>query len=413
MATPDDGLLVAMYGPSEVTAHVACGTVSLVEETNYPFEDSVTFTLKGGGGVFPLDLRVPSWIAGPVELTVNGVRDDRLSPAKPGSIVRVERHWTKGDVVTVRLPMEVRTKKWTANHDSVSVDYGPLTFSLRIGEKYVKVASGETAVHDAKWQPGANPKQWPSFEIHPTTSWNYALTMNEFVVHRKPWPKSDYPFDLDGAPIEITTKARQVPEWTLDETGLCAELQASPVKTEEPIVTVTLVPMGAARLRVSAFPVAGEDGTVWKKHAAPIRLYRAAASHTWGGDQVAAVADGIEPKSSNDQGVPRHTFWPHNGTAEWITATFDTPREIRECSVYWFDDTGDGECRVPASWSIEWLDGEAWRPVRARGPFGLEKDKYNRVPFEPVVTTALRLKVQLQKDFSAGVLEWRVPERRH
>jgi hypothetical protein len=181
--------------------------------------------------------------------------------------------------------------------------------------------------------------------------------------------------------------------------------------------------MGAARLRISAFPTASESGHKWIKPTIPQRLYKATASHTWGGDSVHAVCDGVEPKSSNDQGVPRHTFWPHKGTEEWITATFETPREIRETSVYWFDDTGDGECRVPASWSVEWLDGDTWRPVKplpsnpdvraGREVWGVERDTYNRVPFEPVVTTSLRIKLKLQPGYSAGVLEWRVPERRH
>jgi len=38
----------------------------------------------------------------------------------------------------------------------------------------------------------------------------------------------------------------------------------------------------------------------------------------------------------------------------------------------------------------------------------VEKDKFNIVRFKPVETKALRLDVQLQQDFSAGILEWRI-----
>ncbi len=41
-------------------------------------------------------------------------------------------------------------------------------------------------------------------------------------------------------------------------------------------------------------------------------------------------------------------------------------------------------------------------------PFGTEKDRPNKASFEAVNTDALRLEVELQPDFSAGVLEWKV-----
>ena len=46
----------------------------------------------------------------------------------------VEREWKEGDVLVLRLPMKLTVKTWAKNHNAVSVDYGPLTFSLEIGE---------------------------------------------------------------------------------------------------------------------------------------------------------------------------------------------------------------------------------------------------------------------------------------
>jgi hypothetical protein len=57
-----------------------------------------------------------------------------------------------------------------------------------------------------------------------------------------------------------------------------------------------------------------------------------------------------------------------------------------------------------------WKDGDQWNPVEATSPYGVEKDKFNRATFEPVTTTAIRLEVQLQENFSGGILEWRLPE---
>ena len=102
------------------------------------------------------------------------------------------------------------------------------------------------------------------------------------------------------------------------------------------------------------------------------------------------------------------TRWPKKGTAEWIEYAFDAPVRVSEASVYWFDDTGGGGCRVPASWRVLYKSGEEWPPVKAAGAYGVAKDAWNAVRFAPVRTTALRLEVQLQPDWSAGVHEWKI-----
>ena len=103
-------------------------------------------------------------------------------------------------------------------------------------------------------------KKWPSWEIHPKSAWNYALVVNEqdpvssFEVRIMPWPPTDFPFTVDDVPIRIIAKARKIPEWKLDQYKLAGELKDLPKTTMEPIEEVELIPMGAARLRISAFP---------------------------------------------------------------------------------------------------------------------------------------------------------------
>ncbi|WP_315816218.1 hypothetical protein [Paraflavitalea speifideaquila] len=76
-----------------------------------------------------------------------------------------------------------------------------------------------------------------------------------FTVVKKEWPKDNNPFTLTSAPIVLKAKGKQIPSWTIDQYGLCGLLPQSPVNTTEPVTAITLVPMGAARLRISAFPV--------------------------------------------------------------------------------------------------------------------------------------------------------------
>ncbi|MDI9401737.1 MAG: glycoside hydrolase family 127 protein, partial [Verrucomicrobiota bacterium] len=68
MATPDDGLAVLLYSASSTKARVGKGTlVTLKEETQYPFEETIRFTLQTVEPVsFPLYLRIPSWTQKPL-----------------------------------------------------------------------------------------------------------------------------------------------------------------------------------------------------------------------------------------------------------------------------------------------------------------------------------------------------------
>lgn len=249
-ATPGNGLAAVLYAPSSVTARVGDGTeVRIAEETRYPFEENVTLKVSLAKAVnFPLYLRIPAWCAKPT-IALNG--QTLTVDARAGSYVRLDRTWTNGDVVQIRFPMETRTHTWESNRGTVSVDRGPLTYSLKIKEDYRRTGGTD---------------QWPAFDIFPGSPWNYALVAAaNFEFTQGTWPADNQPFAADASPVTLKTKARRVPEWTLDPTGLVNEVQPSPVRTTEPEESVTLIPMGAARLRIAAFPVAGTgpDAKAW------------------------------------------------------------------------------------------------------------------------------------------------------
>ena len=124
--------------------------------------------------------------------------------------------------------------------------------------------------------------------------------------------------------------------------------------------------------------------------------------------QPGAVNDQLEPKSSGDHDVPFYHWWPRKGTTEWVEYDFGEPREISTVEVYWFDDTGRGECRLPASWKVLYLVEGEWKSVWSEEEYGVELDTYNEVIFETVRTQQVRLEVQLQEGWAAGVHEWRV-----
>ncbi len=397
LATNQNGLGVALYAPSKVTAKVGPKgqTVTIREETNYPFEEKVNFRFETINPVrFPLTLRLPAWCASP-KVLLNG--KPVSLPTVRRSYLVIDRSWGQGDQLELQLPMQVSVRKWPANHNAVSVDRGPLTYSLKIGEKYVK--NGGT-------------KAWPAFEVHSTTPWNFGLPADaDFEVKTKSFPKSQQPFTPDAVPVELVTKARRIPEWQSDHLGLVGLLQSSPARTAEALQTVTLVPMGATRLRIAQFPTVSTASSAmkWTVPPAPKKGLPAKASHVWSGDSTDALTDGLVPETSGDESIPRFTWWDHKGGEEWVEVTLPAAKSVSSTKVYWFDDRRiGGGCRVPDSWKLEAWVGGKWMPVSATGAFGVQKDRFNSVNFSPVVASRFRVVARLRDGYSGGILEWQL-----
>ena len=246
LATADNGLCASLYAASRVTAKVGNGSeVVVTEDSDYPFSEIVILKVSAAQTArFPLYLRVPRW-SGAAVLQINGTLAEVQS--EPLSFIRIERVWNDGDTITLRLPMSINVRVWKRNKDAVSVEYGPLTFSLKI---------------DERWQRSGGTETWPEWEVFPASPWNYGLVLNakspaqSFQVVRHKGPLAEQPFTAKTTPIELRATARKIPAWKMDRTGLVGLLQQSPARSNEPDETITLIPMGASRLRISAFPTA-------------------------------------------------------------------------------------------------------------------------------------------------------------
>jgi hypothetical protein len=119
------------------------------------------------------------------------------------------------------------------------------------------------------------------------------------------------------------------------------------------------------------------------------------------------INDGEDPASSDDASA-NFDWWPKKDSTEWVEMAFEKPATVSEAELYWFDDTGDGGVRVPAAWRILYRDSDHWKPVENASAYAVERNKYNKVTFRAVNTSALRLEVTQQKDFSGGIQEWKV-----
>jgi hypothetical protein len=256
LATADKGLAISLYAASEVKAKVGRGIeVTITEETDYPFSDTIKLKLALPDSVyFPLHIRIPQW-ADEAKIQVNGKREK--VPALPSTFAVIDRQWQPGDMVTITFPMKPRMRTWEKNQNAVSIDYGPLTFSLKIDERWEKYGN-------------KNP-EWPEWEVYPASPWNYGLEIKQenlartIKVVKHEGTIAPNPFTSQTAPIELRAPARRIPNWQMDALGMVGKLQPGPVKSTEPLVTVTLIPMGAARLRITSFPLIshGSDAHEW------------------------------------------------------------------------------------------------------------------------------------------------------
>jgi hypothetical protein len=261
MATADNGLATMLYAANETTALVGEGvSVRMEEKTHYPFEETISLILHPEQDVtFPLYLRVPAW-AKDAAVSINGLAQAAEDAA--GRYIRIHRQWQEGDVVTLTLPMKVRSTVWQQNKSSVSVHYGPLTLSLKIDEEYEAHDSRDPAFvqDDSHWQEGVDASLWPCYVLRAKSDWNYGLVVNdqnlpvEFSVIRKDYPEDDLPFTQGGVPLEFTAVGRQIPSWGFDATGMTDMLPTKYAARSTETTPITLIPMGAARLRISAFP---------------------------------------------------------------------------------------------------------------------------------------------------------------
>lgn len=243
LATADNGLAAALYAPSEVKARVAEGAVvQISEDTSYPFEDLIDFTVWTEAAVrFPLYLRIPGW-ASEVSIFIN----EKGQPVKsqPGAYAIIHRTWRNGDQVRLEFAPKITVQTWEKIGNSVSVRRGPLWFSLKIGED---------------WKRYGGTDEWPAYEILPTTPWNYGLVLDptqpegSIALAGRKTP-SYQPFAPEAAPIVLKARARQIPEWKA-ERRMVGKVPAGPVRSSEPVTEIVLVPMGCARLRISSFPL--------------------------------------------------------------------------------------------------------------------------------------------------------------
>ena len=125
---------------------------------------------------------------------------------------------------------------------------------------------------------------------------------------------------------------------------------------------------------------------------------------------LSALYDDLPIVDSKSRSAGYFSFSPKKGTVEWVQYDFPQPATATAIEVYWLDDSAlNGPYKVPVRWRLLYRDARGnYLPVKNTSPYTTALDRFNRVTFEPVTTSSLRLEVEQAPGYTAGLYEWRV-----
>jgi uncharacterized protein len=352
--------------------------INISQIANFPWDGKVEILVNPDGSEkFDLRIRVPGWAINealpgnlynftdkntdPVKVSING---ETISAVRitDGYMV-LSRKWKKGDKVQIDFPMPVR--KVVAD-DRVKEDIGKIAFQRG---------------------PVVFCAEWPD---------NNTGNVLDLVVKNDAAFTTAFDSSLLGGTQIIKTSGFQTKR-TLDKKVV--------LLNEEP---VTLIPYalwnnrGAGQMMVW-IPTSAASA---RPLPAPTIANRSRIRASKETKDLKALNDQIEPASSNDHSVSYYHWWPDKDKWEWVEYDFEKPETISKTSVYWFDDSPDGGCRIPDEWEVLYLNGNIWQPIKAENQYKVLKDQWNNLSFKPVKASAIKIKVKLNKDYSTGIYEW-------
>lgn len=377
-AVKDRDVYVNLFMSNTADLDVDGKQLTINQETNYPWNGDVAINVdKNKAGKFTMKIRIPGWVNNKptpgdlysytdgkrlgYKVTLNGQPVDGYLDK---GYLCIDRTWKKGDKVDVHFDMEPRTVKANnlveADRGRVAVERGPIVYCA----------------------------EWPDNEFD---------VLSVFMNQNPTYTVTERPDLLYGL-VTLDTDAQVL---GYDDNG---KLKADDVKLQ-------LIPYYAWNHRGPG------NMAVWlpqqlsaSRPTQPATLAsesRIEASYK--GSSLASIKDRLVPKDGNDRSVPYYHWWPKQGTTEWIEYHFPETATVSESTVYWFDDGPWGGCRVPKSWTLQYLDEQGeWQDVANPDKYATVKGVANTVMFDPVKTNALRLNITLPDDNSAGIFEWEV-----
>jgi len=371
-----DRLYVNLYAQSRGVVEMEDMKVDVEQKTEYPWKGEIIIKIHPAKeDDFSVYLRIPGWALGkPIPgglyyfpekietrplVKVNG---QEVVLNLDNGFLPITRKWKPGDTIEVSLPMEphrvLANDKVRDDQGLVAVQRGPIVYCA----------------------------EWPD---------NNGRVSNLLIPDGAAF-STEYLSNLLGG-LELVKIS-----------GRAYKIEKGKVVSQDQAIILIPYYAWAHRGRGEMAVWLARDEAKVRPAPEPSIASKARIEASEGAKGAKFINDLYEPERSNDHSVGYLHWWPKKGTMEWVSYEFAKPADISEMAVYWFDDTGEGECRVPDSWKLYYKKGNEWLPVKNLGAYGVEKDKYNILKFSPVTTRALKIELKLKDEFSAGIQEWKV-----
>jgi DUF1680 family protein len=375
-AHKDGDVYVNLFISGQAAIETSDNKIKLTQQTRYPWEGAMNISVEPDKSeTFTIYVRIPGWaqnkcvpsdlytfhkaVDEQVSLKVNG---KRISPNIQKGFACIERKWRKGDTIELNLPMPVRRiiahRNIKADRGKVALQRGPVVFCL----------------------------EWPD---------NDGEVLN-LVIPDDAKLQTEFMPDLLNGVMVIKGKA-QIAKRTIG-----GDIVSAGSRQFKAIPYYAWAHRGGGQMTV--WPA--REPRAARPEPADTLTYKSKTTASFVHVSLDSIKDQTLPESSSDSSALHLDFWPHKGTTEWIQFDWDQKHQISGVKIYFFDDTGRGECHLPKSWKVLYRDSQGnFQPVNNNTPYRIQKDTFNKIDFVPVKTDSIKIELKLQDKWSAGVQE--------
>lgn len=254
-----DDLYATLYGANTFTYN----GVTVKEETDYPFDDSISFTFTmDAPKKLNLYLRIPEWCKN-AKISLNG---KRVNFKNEKGFALISREFSNNDKIVLELPSEITVKDYRGQGNFV--EKGPLVYAFGMyGNREIDTEDQNST------------SDFPAYNIYPDKEWNYSICTAAKDIKRYEFNTrkiNGNPWDIRNVPYSINVPAQKVNGWKLKNAHKINAVGAGNTRfkrtgdfTFTPRIpkqefinkhgfgekeNITLVPVASAKLRITVFP---------------------------------------------------------------------------------------------------------------------------------------------------------------